>query len=219
MDGVRDELGRGRVDLTIVGWLIWRRTRLPAYIVLVVFHVTTWLLFPIGMFPWIMIAGALIFFPPDWPHRFLSRLRKRPVSVAVHRVPAANHSGILFRAGAAALLLFALVQITLPLRHWAYPGNVRWNEDGYRFSWRVMLTEKTGFVRFRVTDAATGEQWLVYPEKYLTASTNRAHGVSAGHDSGHRAYSSLKMPRVWERNLQVRADVFVTFMADAHSDS
>ena len=38
-------------DLTIVGWLLWRRSRPVAYVVLVVFHVMTWLLFPIGMFP------------------------------------------------------------------------------------------------------------------------------------------------------------------------
>ena len=56
----------------------------------------------------------------------------------------------------------------MPLRHWAYPGNVRWNEDGYRFSRRVMLTEKTGHIRYRVTDTETGREWLAYPEDYLT---------------------------------------------------
>ena len=38
--------------------------------------------------------------------------------------------------------LFLAVQVALPLRHFAYPGNVRWNEEGYLFSWRAMLTEK-----------------------------------------------------------------------------
>ena len=33
-------------DLTIVGWLIWRRTRPMAYLVLVAFHLMTYLLFP-----------------------------------------------------------------------------------------------------------------------------------------------------------------------------
>ena len=42
----------------------------------------------------------------------------------------------------AALTLFAIIQVAMPLRHYAYPGNVRWNEEGYRFAWRVMLTEK-----------------------------------------------------------------------------
>ena len=36
------------------------------------------------------------------------------------------------------------VQIVVPLRHQLYPGSVRWNEEGYRFGWRVLLTEKVG---------------------------------------------------------------------------
>ena len=52
-------------DLTIVGWLLWKPTRPVAYIVLVVFHLSTYLLFPeIGVFPWLMAGAALIFVPP-----------------------------------------------------------------------------------------------------------------------------------------------------------
>ena len=59
-------------DLTIVGWLLWRRSRLWAYAVLAAFHVLTGLLFPaIGMFPWMMTAFALVFLPLDWPRRLL----------------------------------------------------------------------------------------------------------------------------------------------------
>ena len=54
-------------DLTIVGWLLWRRTPSVAYVAVIVFHVVTWRLFAIGVFPWVMLAGTLIFFPPDWP--------------------------------------------------------------------------------------------------------------------------------------------------------
>ena len=60
-------------DLTIVGWLLWRRTRAIAYAAVVAFHVVTWLLFPIGVFPWVMLAGTLIFLPPDWPLRASGR--------------------------------------------------------------------------------------------------------------------------------------------------
>ena len=45
----------------------FKRTRVVAYAALVVFHVLTGALFPIGMFPVIMIVSALVFFPPDWP--------------------------------------------------------------------------------------------------------------------------------------------------------
>ena len=56
----------------------------------------------------------------------------------------------------------------MPLRHLAYPGDVRWTEEGYYLSWRVMLTEKAGHVDFRVTDPDTGRTWTAGPEEVLT---------------------------------------------------
>ena len=64
-------------DLTIVGWLLWPRSRPFAYVAVVVFHLLTGQLFMIGVFPWLMIAGTLIFFPPDWPRRVAARIRRR----------------------------------------------------------------------------------------------------------------------------------------------
>ena len=177
-------------DLTIVGWLLWGRSRPWAYAVVVVFHALTWLLFPIGMFPWIMMTAALIFFPPDWPLRVSAgmrasaglRLRSRHsrtsgdpecagsahggewgCAMGYARVSPHEHTiSWRTRLAVGALVLFALVQILVPLRHWTYPGNVRWNEDGYRFSWRVLLTEKTGHAQFRVRDLANGQERLAY---------------------------------------------------------
>ena len=197
-------------DLSIVGWLLWRRSRPIAYVALVVFHVMTWLLFPIGMFPWIMIAGTLIFFAPDWPHRLVAVLRRRQLEEPVHADPPAPKPTWLFRGGIVALVLFAIVQVAIPLRHWAYPGNVRWNEDGYRFAWRVMLTEKTGHVRFRVTDTDTGEQWIEYPERYLTAlQTERMAYQPDMILATARIIADEAMSR--GRRVEVRADAFVAF--------
>lgn len=56
-------------DATICLWLCWAKTRRAAYAVLVVFHVATGLLLPIGMFPVIMIAATAVFFSPSWPRR------------------------------------------------------------------------------------------------------------------------------------------------------
>ncbi len=161
-------------DLTIVGWLLWKKTRLLAYAVLVVFHVATAFLFPaIGMFPWIMIGLALIFFDPDWPIRLAQRARhplgRFPAATAAVAGPReAKH---LSRPAVAALLLgamFLAAQVVIPLRHLAYPGDVRWTEEGYLFSWRVLLTEKVGLVRYRVTGPTISGERLAYPEEYLT---------------------------------------------------
>ena len=55
----------------------------------------------------------------------------------------------------------------LPLRHLLYPGDVIWNEEGMRWSWKVMLREKSGSVTFRVRDPASGREWQVSPSQYL----------------------------------------------------
>ncbi len=156
-------------DLAIVPALLWRRTRPFAYATLVAFHLATWVLFPqLGVFPWLMIGLSLVFFDPDWPRRVLRffRLPSRTSSVGEAYAGVGNQWHI--RTILAVLALFAAVQLALPLRHFAYPGNVRWNEEGYRFAWRVMLTEKVGFVQYRVHDASTGQTWLVEPDDYLT---------------------------------------------------
>jgi len=62
-------------DLSIVFFLLNKRTRRPAYAFVVLFHVATWLLFNIGMFPWIMIVSATLLFADDWPRVWLARFR------------------------------------------------------------------------------------------------------------------------------------------------
>ena len=42
------------------------RIRPYFYPVLVTFHVLTWILFPIGVFPWVMIASTTVFFRDEW---------------------------------------------------------------------------------------------------------------------------------------------------------
>jgi vitamin K-dependent gamma-carboxylase len=144
-------------DLTIVFWLSWRKTRPFAYLVLLGFHALTFVFFDIGMFPFIMSTAALIFFAPDWPRRFLSRL-PRPVVTPPRLVPAP-----LF----AVVVAFCAFQLLFPLRHFVLPGDVLWNEDGMRWSWKVMVREKNGAVTYRVKDPRSGREWQVEPSAYL----------------------------------------------------
>jgi hypothetical protein len=145
-------------DLTIVGWLSWRRTRPIAYIVLVVFHTVTWVLFPsIGLFPLLMSLSALVFFEPDWPTRFVAL--GAPRSFRPGRV-----SPVWIGVGSA----YVLLMIALPLRHHLAPGDVKWTGEGYLGSWQVMLSEKSGSAIFIVTDPSTGNTWAVPPPDYLT---------------------------------------------------
>lgn len=149
-------------DLTIPFWLSWRRTRPVAYLVVIGFHTLTGLLFPIGVFPWVMIACTLVFFETDDWRWLVSRVGRA--------LPAADPDRIVRPArwvGPAVALFFAW-QMLMPLRHWLYPGSHLWTNEGFRFAWHVMLVEKNGAVTFRVEDRATDRFWIVYPSDYLT---------------------------------------------------
>ncbi len=153
-------------DLSIVPLLLWRRTRASAYAVLVTFHVLTALLFPIGMFPWLMIACTPIFWEPSWPRALLERAGRQSLPAD------AVAGGKVGRAGQLAASLYAAAQILLPLRSFFYPGNTLWTEEGFRFSWKVMLIEKAGELELKVVDAR-GRSYLVDPRVYLTPLQTR----------------------------------------------
>ena len=133
-------------DLTIIGWLMWGRIRMWAFLVAGVFHLLTWLLFPqIGVFPWLMLGGRFDILSARLAPDGLS-FGVRTAGKAVGR-SAALESGQPAAPGDAEMAAhgrghsrwprFFILQLAVPLRHYLYPGNVRWNEEGYRFSWRV----------------------------------------------------------------------------------
>ena len=189
-------------DLTIVGWLLWRRSRPWAYVAVVGFHLATAVLFQIGVFPWVMIVGTLVFFAPDWPRRLRgSGGCSRSLSSSTARVG---------RPVMAILAVLAVVQIALPLRHYAYGGNVRWTEEGYYWSWRVMLTEKAGYAQYRISDPASGQSWQVDPGLVLTdwQAEQAAARPDLVHATAHllaRHYRDRGQP-----DVEVRADVWVS---------
>jgi hypothetical protein len=49
-------------DITIPFLLLYSRTRIFAFVMVILFHLMTKFLFPIGMFPYIMIIASMVFF-------------------------------------------------------------------------------------------------------------------------------------------------------------
>lgn len=166
-------LGGAIFDLCIVPLLLWRRTRAYAFVAAVGFHVMNDSLFRIGIFPWFSIAMSALFFPPDWPRRLFggvmrgvkSRKRQRAVASPLRRPDGAV---------LAVLGVFVIVQVLVPLRHWLYPGNVSWTEQGHNFSWHMKLRTKSARAEFTVTDPASGTVWRVDNRRYLTPWQQRA---------------------------------------------
>jgi vitamin K-dependent gamma-carboxylase len=155
-------------DTTIVFFLMYRRTRPFAYAAVVAFHATVGLLFPIGMFPIIMIVAAQAFFAPDWPTRFLATIRRTKRTPFVPLAcPKLTRGSLVF------VSTFCLFQAAWPLRAHLYGGSVAWHEQGMRFSWRVMVREKNGIVTYIVESRDGTRTWYVQPRQYLNGRQER----------------------------------------------
>jgi vitamin K-dependent gamma-carboxylase len=151
-------------DLSIVPLLLARRTRSVAYVALVAFHLLTAQLFQLGLFPYFMICGSLLFLPPAWPRQLLRRLNWLSASDVVEDDEPSRRG----RPSLALLAIYFAVQLLMPLRHWCYPGQLCWTEQGFRFAWNVMLMEKDGSVDFRVVEPSTGRVFHASPGDYFT---------------------------------------------------
>jgi vitamin K-dependent gamma-carboxylase-like protein len=153
-------------DLLVVPFLLWRRTRPIAFLVAVLFHAVNSQLFNIGIFPPLMIAATTVFFDPDWPRTLWRRIR-----MAADRrsaaMPAASTWWSRDRWQLGWVACYVVLQLILPLRHFLYPGNVNWTEEGHRFSWHMKLRDKQGDVRFTARNGTTGSEWSVDPHAYL----------------------------------------------------
>lgn len=143
-------------DLSVGPLLLLRRTRPYALVAACTFHLSNAWLFEIGIFPWLMLAATTLFCEPSWPRR----LRLLPPSRGVVApIPTARVRTTIVTA----MAVWFGIQTALPLRHWAYPGDVAWNEEGHLFSWRMKLRDKEGRARFRLHDLDTDERWIVRP--------------------------------------------------------
>jgi hypothetical protein len=154
-------------DLFITFFLVNRKTRPIAYVFVIGFHLATALFFPgIGMFPYVMIICSFIFFSSSAQQKLLNRIKSPGQTTSDHSVyqlPARVNSMFMVALG-----FYFCVQLIVPLRFLAYPGQLFWYEEGYRFSWRVMLMEKSGNTFFYVKEPSTGKIYEVNNNEFLT---------------------------------------------------
>lgn len=191
-------------DTTIPFFLMHRRTRPYAFVVLLAFHAMTRELFMIGMFPFIMTVAATVFFDANWPRRFVpARLRMAPGAAPAAITRLAPNTLPLVG-------LFCVFQALIPLRTHLYGGNVLWHEQGMRWSWRVMVRAKNGSVSYRVRSSRWEGERLVSPAHYLTSNQERE--MSAQPDMilslAHHIARTLRAEG--HERVEVRADAFAS---------
>lgn len=183
-------------DLFIVFFLLNKKTRGIAYVFVVIFHGATAILFPaIGMFPYVMIACTLIFFPG----RKQIGLPSAPVENFVWR-----------KWISAAIVFYAAIQLIFPLRFLAYPGHLFWHEQGYRFSWRVMLMEKAGAAYFTVKEKATGRRFEVNNTEFLTPLQEKMMSTQPDMIVKYAHYLAEIFAKRGVKNPEVTGEIYVT---------
>ncbi len=194
-------------DLFIVFFLMNARTRNVAYFFVIIFHVLTRILFPIGMFPFIMIASTLIFFSDDFHERiikFLSSLFPKNNQSFSYNLPSLNKKVY------SLFLFFVFIQIVVPFRYLAYPGKLFWTEQGYRFSWRVMLMEKAGTAIFYVEDSTSGKRIEINNRDFLTVNQEKMMSTQPDMMVQYAHYLKQYYEKQGIVNPKVYADVFVS---------
>ncbi len=163
-------------DVFIVFFLLNRKTRPVAYFFVIAFHILTRILFPIGMFPYVMIISTLVFFDASLHEKIILALQKGISVLSRGKVvwDSNKSDGIYFQKTNKIVLIviavFFTIQLLLPWRYLMYPEELFWTEEGYRFSWRVMLIEKVGIATFSIVDPSTGKRFEIRNNDFLTST-------------------------------------------------
>jgi len=135
-------------DLLVIPLLMWKRTRIPALIFSVMFHVLNHFMFTIGIFPWLMLAATFILFSPFELSRlrfWKTTTRTESETLTEQELPAEAEPRTTFQLpsfGKWILYGFLAFQLLLPLRHFLYPGDVAFSREGHCFSWRMKLNTR-----------------------------------------------------------------------------
>lgn len=150
-------------DLFVVPAVLWSRTRALGFAGVIFFNLTNATLFSIGIFPFLAIAFSTVFFDPSWPRRVFVFCRASDD----RGVPVGSTSPIASQFVVAFVSVYVAWQLFLPLRHWLYPGNVSWTEEGHDYAWHMKLRTKSSRIQFIVRERDQGREITVRPSKYL----------------------------------------------------
>ncbi|MEM7036134.1 MAG: HTTM domain-containing protein [Bacteroidota bacterium] len=205
-------------DLTVPFLLSWKRTRFLAYFAVIGFHLMTYFLFQIGMFPFIMILCTLIFFPAEDHRRAVDWISGKFARFSFAQSPSTHSSTTtsstpFSRSNQIVLSILALhffIQILLPFRYLLYKGDLFWHEQGFRFSWRVMLMEKAGYAIMHVRDPETGRSGEVTNGEYLTPNQEKMMATQPDMILQYAHFLEEDYQKQGIANPEIYAEVYVT---------
>ena len=154
-------------DLLIVPLLLWKKTRMTAFVLSIFFHLFNSFIFGIGIFPYLSLAFILFFFPAKTIHKKFN----------LHK-PFYNNNEVVkpnYKNGLIGFcVIWFIIQLILPVRHHFIKGDVLWTEEGHRMSWRMMLRVKRNINNFKVVNLKTKKTEFINNKDYLTSKQIRS---------------------------------------------
>jgi hypothetical protein len=186
-------------DSLIPFFLMNRIKRWPAYLFVWIFHIAVGLLFQIGVFPIVMIGLTPLFFSIEWHQKIWSKNKRTRFSNQQQKARIPRW-----------VWLFLGFQLVFPWRYVLYPGNLFWTEEGYRFSWRVMLMEKAGTATFYVKNPKTGQEGMVDNGQFLRPHQEKQMAMQPDMIIQFAHYLAKYYQKMGVESPEVRAEVFVT---------
>jgi len=203
-------------DVCIPFFLLFSRTKYIAYFFVIIFHILTKIFFPsIGMFPYIMITSAVIFFDSRIHIKILNYLQSLIEKIGLFFVSKSPEINLKPKTIAPNKFIFTLLccflffQLLFPLRYLLYPGELFWNEQGYRFSWRVMLMEKRGDITFKIKDSVANTYFYVKNEDFLTPFQEKQMSFQPDFILEYAHYLGKHFKDKGHQNTQIFVDSFV----------
>ena len=203
-------------DLSIPFLLLYKKTRSFAFILVIGFHIATRILFPIGMFPYIMIFSTLLFFDSNFHIRILEFFKNGIKILKIRTTSLTNNTSkqiknyTTHKASHLVITCFLFFQLIIPWRSLLYPGELFWNEEGYRFSWRVMLMEKAGSANFKIVDSVTKNYFYVDNKDFLTPVQQKQMSFQPDMILEYGHYLGNHFKRQGHKNVAVFVESYVS---------
>lgn len=108
----------------------------------------------------------------------------------------------------AGVAVWFLIQFTVPFRHLLYPGDVDWTEEGQRFSWRMMLCDKTPAMRLFAIDKQTRRVMAIDPRPYLNEWQLNYMSYDPDLLVQFSQYLATELRQTKNLDVEIRAQVF-----------
>ncbi|MEM6724236.1 MAG: HTTM domain-containing protein, partial [Bacteroidota bacterium] len=200
-------------DLSIPLLLWYRRTRFIGIALVILFHLLTAVLFPIGMFPYLMIACAFLFLTDeDWQwvlsYFFPSSMSwdAGPISNEKANLPSKNSFSLI----QGILVVHLLIQVILPSRRFFHQDAYLWTERHFRFGWNVMIVDKKGLTTFKVYNHDSNAEWRIDPLEHLTPVQNLYMSYQADMIWQFAQFLKTDLNAKGFTNISIYPDSFVT---------